>query len=154
MNQAQADQLYAAWLASQRSPLAALGFDPRRMAMSSAGPRLTAAGLYWPDADTMWMDSRYRSAPVHESMHRGFKLMKDAGMKTSPAEERAVRAMMLRNYGPVEKEPELSDDAPGNRQIAEAQKAMEDRGYREVLEAYDRDASELFQRRNRKMGPR
>lgn len=146
----QADQLYASWLASRRSPLASLGFDPRRMLFGTTGPLLNVAGTYTPKFDYMFLDPRYPEVPVHESVHRGFGLLRQVGKETPRDEETMTRATVLKHIGPMER----GRGPVAARQVDQAQKAMQNQGYRELMEAYERDATEEFQRRNRKMGPR
>ena len=107
------DALYRAYLAAQRSALASMGFDPRRMITTPAdeeGRRASVTGAYVPDNDRIWTQAEYAPPnPVHESMHRGLDILRKNYGKDKPDvipndydEERIVREMMLRQYGPVE----------------------------------------------------
>lgn len=158
-----ADQLYAAWMAAQRSPVAALGFDPRRILTTpmpepgKATLRLNVGGAYRPDEDVAWFDPRYPTSAVHESTHRGFKMLRDIGSEDTPGgkglpfnaiEEPNVRAMMLRHYGPVEKgRGELVD-----KEVASAQSLLDRLPYQ--FPRMEAAAQAEIRRRDHKMGPR
>lgn len=104
--------LYQAYLAAQRSALAKLGFDPRRMITSPESDYVSSStGVYIPEDDIMWVQPEY--APpnaVHESMHRGMEILRKNDpkeLKESQGwrnEETIVRQMMLDKFGPVEEE--------------------------------------------------
>jgi hypothetical protein len=98
--------VHKAWLAAERSPIAKLGFDPSKTYSSPKQPgSLTVAGVTFPSADRMWYDEQFPDTAVHESFHRGFKLLRDAGVlpKLQFPEEYYVRALMLRHLGGVER---------------------------------------------------
>ena len=89
MDQAQSDQLLRAWIAAQRSPVAALGFDPRKIALAPEGtPQAGLAGFYHPRNDIMWSEATSPTTPVHESMHRGMEQLRTAlgGIAAAPTE--------------------------------------------------------------------
>lgn len=104
-----ADRLYAAQIAAQRNPVAALGFDTSRMIHTPDG-NFTAAGMYDPKKDEIWLGSNSPTTPVHESLHRGIAQMR----KEQPAslrgsdnvepykEEYVVRRAMKNAYGDAE----------------------------------------------------
>ena len=96
------------YLASQRSALAALGYDPRRMVIGDVPPEeYTYNGSYYPDQDQILSTGVHPATTTHESMHRGMEMLRQAGMLPSNAqrldEESIIRGQMLRNYGDVEK---------------------------------------------------
>lgn len=120
------DALYRAYLAAQRSALASLGFDPRRMITTPAdkeGRSASVTGAYVPDNDKIWTQAEYApSNPVHESMHRGLNILRKHHGKDKQDvipndydEERIVRQMMLHQYGPVEEE--RNPDAVANAKL-------------------------------------
>ena len=101
------DNLMAGYLASNRSALAGLGFDPRHMAIGNAEPHDWAmSGSYYPQSDQILTTGTYPSTTAHESMHRGMAMLRDAGMMPPAAndmsEESIVRGQMLRNFGDTE----------------------------------------------------
>lgn len=104
--------LYQAYLAAQRSALAQLGFDPRRMITSPDSEYVSSAtGVYVPEDDVMWVQPEYApSNAVHESMHRGMEILRKdnpqelKNLQGGGREETIVRQMMLDKYGPVEAE--------------------------------------------------
>ena len=72
-----ADRLYAAQIAAQRNPVAALGFDTSRMIHTVDEPdRLSARGAYLPSDDKMWLGTNSPTTPVHESLHRGMEMLR------------------------------------------------------------------------------
>lgn len=148
----QLQALYAAWLAAQRSPLAALGFDPSRAVVADKGPTMTIAGTYTPSSDRIYADLRVSPALTHENTHRGMQQLRQSGVDAPSGgdEERAVRALMLRNYGDVESQY----GSAGAKQVDTARAFMKDRQFSEALDRYEQAAAEEYQRRNRKMGPR
>lgn len=104
--------LYQAYLAAQRSALAQLGFDPRRMITSPDSEYVSSAtGVYVPEDDVMWVQPEYApSNAVHESMHRGMEILRKdnpqelKNLQGGGREETIVRQMMFNKYGPVEAE--------------------------------------------------
>jgi hypothetical protein len=120
------------WQAAQKSPVAALGFDPRVTVHSpNTGEKLTLAGSYNPTNDTLWYHRAHEDAVVHESMHRGIELLrkanelpetfKDYVASHSNGEEYVVRAMKEKYFGDIEKTLEGVD---GNAQVEEAKWRM------------------------------
>lgn len=110
-----ADQMHQAWMASRRSAISQLGFDPSRMAqtppsdkrvlMDDRGSIHAYAGMYSPKDDVMWWNRSHPSALMHESMHRGFKRLRDQNLYNPaeyPDEELMVRALMQRHTGDTE----------------------------------------------------
>ena len=109
VTQETADALYQAYLAAQRSAVAMLGFDPRHMVTSPSGEyEASVSGAYAPEVDKIWTQAEgAASNPVHESMHRGFDILRKSEPKSpdipsSGSEERVVRELMANTYGNVE----------------------------------------------------
>ena len=74
------DNLMQGYLASQRSALAALGYDPRHMTIGDAPPdKWTVSGSYYPKTDQILSTGVYPSTTVHESMHRGIEQLRQPG---------------------------------------------------------------------------
>lgn len=104
-----ADRLYAAQIAAQRNPVAALGFDADRIIHTPDG-RFTAAGAYMPGSDMMWLGSDSPTTPVHESLHRGMEQMRRGAPGSTKGddgvepyrEEMIVRRAMKNAYGDAE----------------------------------------------------
>lgn len=134
------DNILKNWIAAQKSPLSALGFDPRVTIQTPPGSPgaedLSLAGFYRPDTDTLWYNGDHQDAVVHEAMHRGIQKLRDAGEIPPEAqkqmdelddhgygEEYLVRALKLRHFGEIEKMP--GADA-GNRQVNDAKWFMTD----------------------------
>ena len=153
----QSDDLMAAKLAADKSPIAALGMDLTRLQYSppGAGPSLSARGAFSPSKDVMWADGSAPSAIVHESIHRGMNELR----KTKPEEfqkiagewkeEILTRALMLKYYGDVEVAG--TDDTIVQKQINPARKVLEKAP--DVLEKLERLAQEEVKHR-KPMGPR
>lgn len=103
----QAEQIHKAWIAAQRSPTAALGFDPHSFVTSDPTKRqLTIAGAYRGKDDTLWFDPNHSDAAVHESIHRGLKKLRDNNLFPKAAadipEEYIVRGLMVKYLGDIE----------------------------------------------------
>lgn len=125
------------WQAAQKSPVAAFGFDPRvTIHTPDEGRKLTLAGSYTPSNDTLWYHEGTQDAVVHEAMHRGIELLRKADalpesfkdyVKTHRnGEEYVVRAMKVKYFGDIEKQP---DADVGNRQVEEAKWRMANPNY-------------------------
>lgn len=76
------DMYMAAHLAEKYSPLAAIGYDPQKMAIDIADQdkNLTLAGLTDPATGQMWVTMEYPSAMIHESIHNGIAKLKKEGL--------------------------------------------------------------------------
>jgi len=103
-------ELYGkAGLASQRSGLAALGFDPNRTALDTFHDphRVNKTGEYDADNDSIYANAREPSVVLHESIHRGIdKLNKTPFWKKEfdpfmqdPLNESTVRWLMMNKMG-------------------------------------------------------
>jgi hypothetical protein len=127
VDQDTADSFHRAWLGSRKSAIIALGFDPGKTALSERSPfGLTVAGLYMPDTDQMWADRNMEATILHESAHRGIRMLRANGKipefpnasfqrpdgRWSPmsGDEVMVRLLMHehfphteKNYGPLSK---------------------------------------------------
>jgi len=156
VDQKTADQLQKAWIASQKSAISSLGFDPRAFILSPPSQkRLTVAGLYDKSTDTAWYDQNNESAMVHESLHRGMRKLRDAGEMPDPpqgqeriSEESLVRALMLKNFGGVEYSGKEKMTA-GDRQINAAKYSVDPK----YLDSIEAAAAKLYAK-NRPRGPR
>lgn len=158
------DNLYAAWLAAQKSPTAALGYDLQHTVSSptsKGSPSLTIGGLYDTASDKMWFDNRLDSPLAHESMHRGINMLNGtekghSAVKNFPsAEEYIVRALMQKNFGDIETKDLLKEgitSGTGTNQINKGK--MLNNNYSEGLNAIEDAAAVLYHKRGRPMGPR
>lgn len=153
------DELYKAWLASQNSAIAALGFDPYRMTVSpEKGKDLSVAGMYNPKNDAIWAYlGNEPSAPVHESIHRGFKMLRDAGLEAPKegsktlypgmdGEEMMTRMLMERLFPGIE---------GGDKQAKQARDALKafPKDNNAYIDRMEKAASELIAKRTPR-GPR
>ena len=148
------DNLMAGYLASQRSALAALGFDPRHMAIGDAPPeKWTVSGSYYPKQDQILTTGVYPSTTAHESMHRGIEQLRQAGMLPEGmkdlSEESSVRAQMLRNYGEVEK----GRGQLGDEQVRDGAYYNDNRNFSPTMDALEAAAQKLYAQRHPR-GPR
>ena len=166
LSQYQADNLYIAAVAANKSALAGLGFDPRAVITSPLAPvQLNIRGQYNPATDTMWTDEKSPPTYVHESVHRGVEELRRAGLiARSPEEERRTgkqyigphddemitRAVMQRHFGDVERKTPYANIG----QIDSAKKAYldDERGIAK-LDALEALAAKLIQQRTPR-GPR
>ena len=148
------DNLMAGYLASQRSALAALGYDPRHMTIADApSEKWTVSGSYYPKADQILSTGVYPSTTAHESMHRGIEALRQANMLPPGfddlSEESSVRAQMLRNYGGVE----TGRGSVGDEQIANGRFYNENRNFSPIMDALETAAQKLYAQRHPR-GPR
>jgi hypothetical protein len=111
--------LAAAQIAMKDFPLAKLGYDPRKI---SFDPRkdLNIVGIYSPKNDSVFASTKRASTIVHESIHRGVKIMRDEGLLDDlekpidgQAEEFLVRWLMHKYMG----NPEAGSGAMADSQI-------------------------------------
>ena len=108
---------YREWANAQRSALAALGYDAKRVTPPPDYDRPVSAfpylGAYTPQSDQMFVDPRGGGTTgSHEGMHRAIYKLREAGlMPPTPGlaskggvdiddDETLVRAMVAKNYGP------------------------------------------------------
>jgi hypothetical protein len=144
----------AGYLASNRTALGALGFDPRHMAIGDAPPeQWTVSGSYYPKQDQILSTGVYPSTTIHESMHRGIEQLRQAGMLPPGfddlSEESSVRAQMLRNFGGVES----GRGKVGDEQIANGQYYNDNRNFAPIMDALETAAQKLYAQRHPR-GPR
>jgi hypothetical protein len=148
------DNLMAGYLASQRSALAGLGFDPRHMTIAEAPPeKWTVSGSYYPKEDQILSTGVYPSTTVHESMHRGLEALRQAGMLPEEAnkmsEEAIVRGQMLRNYG----DTEVGRGKLGDQQIDDGRYYNTNPNFASTMDAIEIAAQKLYAQRHPR-GPR
>ena len=114
----------AAQLAINRSPIAALGYDPHRINLDTeSGTNTNIVGAYTPDTDRIYSNAAYPSNLVHESTHRGLEMLRQAGLvspeleKRLPKdEEKIVRYIMATAIG----DPEKGRGPSGDKQRSDA----------------------------------
>ena len=143
------DNLMAGYLASRRSALAALGFDPHHMAIGDAPPNdWSVSGSYYPKEDQILSTGVYPSTTAHESMHRGIEMLRQAGMLPKEfgnlSEESSVRAQMLRNFGGVER----GRGSVGDEQVDNGQYYNENRNFSPTMDALEAAAQQLYAKRH------
>lgn len=119
-----------AQLAINRSPIAALGYDPRHINLDVKSPKdMNIVGLYSPGSDQLWANAHYPDVVVHESVHRGLEKLRQAKddddkpivpkelwSKLPDDEEYIVRYIMARHMG----DPEKGGGPSNDKQRAEA----------------------------------
>ena len=143
------DNLMAGYLASRRSALAALGYDPRHMTIGEA-PKAdwSVSGSYYPKEDQILSTGVYPSTTVHESMHRGIQALRQAGVLPEGmkdlSEESTVRAQMLRNYGDVE----MGRGKLGDEQVNDGRYYNENRNFSPTMDAIEAAAQKLYAARH------
>ena len=132
INSQNRDRLETSWLAANKTALGALGFDPRRISSTmDTGKRLTVGGFFTPGQDQIWTHEQKPSNVIHESLHRGINMLKEAGELPKwfrdSNEETFIRGMMLRHFGDIEVTPSLpgkDDTMVGNQAINYAKSLM------------------------------
>lgn len=117
------DTIIKNWMAAQKSPVAALGFDPGATVFTPKVEKadLNLAGFYNPRADTMWYNaSDGEDVVVHESMHRGIEKLRQADQLPKSfdpeQEEMYVRALKQRYFGMIER----GHGGAGDKQVDDA----------------------------------
>lgn len=145
------DDYYAkAALAANRSPLAALGFDPSRTALdlnerkaqARSGDNIYAlGGVYNPGTDEAYASITSPSSIVHESIHRGIQKLNespywnknwpDSGGEQHDLNELVVRRLMQTKAGDPEtyagnKQRETAMEHFGNTNFPFRQKMIDD----------------------------
>lgn len=147
----EADVLYASKMLAQNSSIAALGFDESRFTLTRAekGRSLNYRGGYLPSADWKWTQAGIVSTPVHESIHRGIKLLADAGSVEAKElshydNEIVTRAFMLRHFGDIEKQ---TGSHPADIETAAHNRANNPR-FVELLQVLDKQAAHEIARKN------
>lgn len=96
-------------LAANRSAIATLGFDPTKINLQTKMGPSTLGGFYVPDEDKTWVNvvRGNESAMVHESVHRGLKMLTERSDEASKIldtlpEETVVRYLMYKTMGDPE----------------------------------------------------
>lgn len=74
-------------LMTKKSAIAALGFDPAKIAVEWGNRDVTVAGFYSPKVDSMYVNQHYYDTMLHESMHRGFEILRKEGTLTDKEKE-------------------------------------------------------------------
>jgi len=155
----QLDDVYTkAALAVNRMPIAALGFEPRKAAMDVQLGKANLGGLYSPSEDTMWVNSTYPSALVHESTHRGINLLRGNPeakqiLGDMPNEEAIVRYLMAKQGGDDEKGLGGISDAQREGALYSFDKGLRSNTYQKNLQSLDKIAQDMIAKRNPR-GPR
>lgn len=106
-----ADRLYAAWLATRSSPIAAIGFDPRAIITAPSkiteGKDLNYGGVYNRRRDEIFTTGQFDSTYVHEAIHRGVQKLREARMLPNSAaatdDEYLTRLVMKKYFGDIER---------------------------------------------------
>jgi hypothetical protein len=129
-----------AYLASQKSALAALGFDPRKMIVgtdkAAQSQDWAINGMYKPDRDAMFTTGRHPNTIVHESMHRGVEQLIAAGMLQPVAdEERLIRANMQNSLGMIEQGKSSDREVTRGKMFLESEKGRSEIDRIEALAA-------------------
>jgi hypothetical protein len=169
MDESRREALMRNFIASRRSGVASLGFDPGRTVLSqkeeNLPPGAQTLGFSLKDYTYSKRDPRSSGAtPVHESMHQGIEqLLKDsdtkpgsmkrvdakASDKTFHENEIATRALMQKYYGGIEREGDVKSD---KKQFDEGTVYLMDN--MDFLNQLEEMAAAELKRRGRPMGPR
>ncbi len=147
-------------LVANQIPIAALGFDMRKVLLDVTDTKTNISGLYSPGADGIYAQTRLPGTLLHESIHRGMELIakEDPGfvkeVRSKITEEALVRYFMYKFAG----NPETGQGAAGDAQIKSARWMFEDSGMGyslgKMLNKLNEKATEIIQKRSPKMGPR
>ena len=98
-----------AGLAANRSPIAAVGFDPSKVVLDTQMKHGSMGGAYAPSLDTIYSTTSPDDSVVHESTHRGLQQLRQLypdqapkALKQLPDEETVVRWLMHSQGGDPE----------------------------------------------------
>lgn len=143
-------------LAANRSPIAAMGFDPSRVIMDTEIKNPNVGGLYRPSADMMYVPAAMHDSIVHESTHRGFQKLREKYpeqvgklMQRLPDEEMVVRALMASKGG----DPEGMGGAVDAKQRQSGIDLMSTKANAETLRQLEELAIQDRLTRSRRSGP-
>jgi hypothetical protein len=114
----EADAMYAAYMAAQKNPVSALGFQPDKFDFSSNPVPFNAAGETFGTSDRMFVDPKFPSVMVHEPFHYGVEQVQANARKE--------------NYDQQRKLFQQSHD------IIEAGKTLEGEAYKKHFDDFDR----------------
>ncbi|SRR5216684_2673157 len=156
------DLFTKAALAANRSAITSLGFDPARINVERTGEQTTIAGFYADRPDQVYANASVPAAMVHESAHRGLKILRDAKVLTEKErnllddhEEFVVRYLMQKTAGDPEATQTTGDVSKKQQEIARylfGQSALAQER-RDTLASIERKAAALVAQR-RMYGPR
>lgn len=148
-------------LAANRSPLAALGFDPTKTAVDLGRDpsKTTLAGAYTPKYDQIYANGQLPAADaiVHESMHRGIQKLKESSLwnREWPAasgslfNENIVRKLMHDKSG----DPEGHLGPEDAKQRADALSYFSNPNSKKIIDDMEAAAAQLIAKQ-RPRGPR
>jgi hypothetical protein len=149
----QADILMQAQIAANRSPIAALGYDPRELLTTPyEKAEFNISGTTESKAPyQIWAHERYPDTIVHEAMHRGLRKMEENGFKLPDDvdEETFVRALKVRYFGDIEK----GHGELGDKQVSEGKSALYKGKYSKLIDEMEAKAAGLIARMHPR-GPR
>jgi hypothetical protein len=172
MDEARREMLMRNFIASHKSGVASLGFDPSKIVQSTESKNINPLDnmLGYTLKDYMYAkrDPRdYGATITHENMHKGIQTLLDnkeasgtdsaaldkvdpyASRKGFDDNELAVRALMQKHYGDVERKGQLV--APTKQFEGGTRFLMENP---DILDELEQLASDELKRRGRPMGPR
>jgi len=139
----QSDILMQAQIAANRSPIAALGYDPRELLTTPyEKAKFNFSGSTEDKAPyQMWAHERYPDTIVHEAMHRGLRKMEENGFKLpeNVNEETFVRALKYRYFGDVE----MGRGELGDEQVREGRDSLLFRKYSKLIDEMEAKAAGL-----------
>jgi hypothetical protein len=155
-----ADALHRGWLASRKSAIATVGFDLSKTVISPKSPAMVSiSGFFYPKDDVKWVDMKFESTMIHESLHRGLEVMRRQKILTeklgSAEEEMLVRVLMQKFFPDLE--VQIDEKLVGRKLDNKESQAI--RG-KELLPKLTRLVDDLENRaaqylaRKRPMGPR
>jgi len=142
-----ADAVYKSQMMANTSPVSALGFDlDKNTFIKDDGTPLNYGGMYNETRDRIWSNLKSSGNPVHESTHRGLRMLRDKGYNIPDGQvidEDTVRAILLNRFGDIE-----SNLGPVSAaEVKRAQERMKIKEFNDLLTRADDAANkELGQR--------
>lgn len=147
-------------LAANRSPIAAVGFDPSKVVIDSLIQHPTLGGAFSPKMDGIYTALQPDDSVVHESTHRGLQKLREQypdqtnklmGSMNSPDEETVVRWLMHSAGG--DPEGNAGDMDAKQRQHAIDVYKMPYTGYKDSLNQLQELAIDAMKNRGKRAGP-
>lgn len=146
-------------LAANRSPIAALGFDPSKVVLDTKMQQGFFGGAYVPSMDSIYSTINPEDSVVHESTHRGLQKLREQypqagkilGGINSPDEETVVRWLMHSQGG--DPEGKAGPEDAKQRQFAIDAYKLPYTGYKDSLDQLQEMAIEAMKNRGKRVGP-
>lgn len=143
-----ADAVYKSQMMANTSPVSALGFDlDKNTFIKDDGTPLNYGGMYNETRDRIWSNTKSSGNPVHESTHRGLRMLRDKGYDVPDSgtiDEDMVRAILLNRFGDIES----GSGSVAAEEVKRAQERMKTKEFNDLLTRIDDAANKELGQRN------